>query len=75
MSQISSWNKTPHVSDSSSVHHQEFFTVRTAMVLIMQVCCVYNSALILVASCQQTCMINTTAVCTVMMDREIVRNT
>jgi hypothetical protein len=24
-------NKTLHVSDSSSVHHQEFFTVRTAM--------------------------------------------
>jgi len=26
------WNKTLHVSDSSSVQHQEFFTVHTAMV-------------------------------------------
>jgi len=25
------WNKTLHVSDSSSVHHQEFFTVHTAI--------------------------------------------
>jgi len=24
------WNTTLHVSDSSSVHHQEFFTVHTA---------------------------------------------
>jgi len=26
------WNKTLHVSDSSSAHHQEFFTVHTAVV-------------------------------------------
>jgi len=26
-----------HVSDSSSVHHQEFFTVHTAMVYVIQV--------------------------------------
>ena len=35
------WNdkKTVHVSDSSSVHHQEFFfTVHTAMVYVIQVC-------------------------------------
>jgi len=32
------WNKTLHVSDSSSVHHQEIFTVRTAMVYVIQVC-------------------------------------
>ena len=32
ISQIYFWNKTLHVSDSSSVHHQEFFTVNTAMV-------------------------------------------
>ena len=38
ISQISFWSKTLHVSDSSSVHHQEFFTVHTAMVYIMQVC-------------------------------------
>jgi len=31
-------NKTVHVSDSSSVHHQEFFTVHTAMLYVMQVC-------------------------------------
>jgi hypothetical protein len=32
ISQIYFWNKTLHVSDSSSVHHQEFFTVYTAVV-------------------------------------------
>jgi hypothetical protein len=31
------WNKTQHVSDSSSVHHQEFFTVYTALVYVIQV--------------------------------------
>jgi len=30
--------KTLHVSDSSSVRHQEFFTVHTAMVFVIQVC-------------------------------------
>ena len=32
ISQIYFWNKTLHVSDSSSVHHQEFFNVHTAIV-------------------------------------------
>jgi hypothetical protein len=32
------WNETLHVSDSSSVHHQEFFTVHLAMVYVIQVC-------------------------------------
>ena len=32
ISQIYFWNKTLHVSDSSSFHHQEFFTVHTAVV-------------------------------------------
>jgi len=32
------WNKTLHVSDSSSVHHQEFFTVHTTMVFGIQFC-------------------------------------
>jgi len=32
-----SLNEILHVSDSSSVHHQEFFTVRTAMVYVIQV--------------------------------------
>ena len=31
LSQICFWNKSLHVSDSSSVHHQEFFTVHTAI--------------------------------------------
>ena len=31
------WNKTLQVSDSSSVHHQEFLTVHTAMVYVIQV--------------------------------------
>ena len=30
------WNKTLHVSDSSSVHHHQFFTVHTAMVYAIQ---------------------------------------
>jgi len=28
-------NKTPHVSDSSSVHHQQFFNVHTAMIYVI----------------------------------------
>jgi len=32
------WNKILHVSDSSSVHYQEFFTVDTEMVYIIHVC-------------------------------------
>ena len=35
ISQIYFWNKTLHVSDSSSVHHQELFTVHTAMVYVI----------------------------------------
>jgi len=50
------WNKILHVSDSSSVHHVQFFTVHTAM---------DRFADSLLASCQQTCMTYTTAVCTV----------
>ena len=38
ISQIYFWIETLHVSDSSSVHHQEFFTVHTAMVYVIQVC-------------------------------------
>ena len=38
MSQIYSYNETLHVSDISSVHHQEFFTVHTAMVYVIKVC-------------------------------------
>jgi len=66
--QIYFWNKTPNVSDSSPVHHQEFFTVHTAMVYVIQFadslranlydiyhCCVYSEKLL-------------------MMDRGTVRN-
>jgi len=38
ISHIYFWNKTLHVSDSSSVHHQEFFTAHTAMVCVIQGC-------------------------------------
>jgi hypothetical protein len=34
ISQIYFWNKTLHVSESSSVHHQEFFTVHTTTVYV-----------------------------------------
>jgi len=37
MSQIYFCNKTVHVSDSSSVNYQEFFTVHTAMVHVIEV--------------------------------------
>ena len=73
------WNETLHVSDRSSDHHQEFFTIHSAMVYVTQVCLQLasrirteawagsgrNSVLILLASCQQTCMTYTIAVCTV----------
>jgi hypothetical protein len=32
------WNETLRVSDSSSVHHKELFTVHSAMVYVIQVC-------------------------------------
>jgi len=54
ISQIYFWNKTLHVSDSSSVRHQEFFTAAQD-----------GTVLILLASCQQACMTCTIAVCTV----------
>jgi len=38
ISQIYFRNEALQVSDSSSVHHQEFFTVHTAMVCVIQVC-------------------------------------
>jgi len=80
------WNIKLRVSDSSSVHHQEFFTVHTAMVYVIQVCLQLasririelSSVLILLASCKQTCMSYTIAVYSeklLMMDRGTVRNT
>jgi hypothetical protein len=38
ISQIYSTNETPHISDSSSVHHQEFFTVHTAVIYVIKLC-------------------------------------
>jgi hypothetical protein len=38
ISQIYFGNETLHVSDSSSIHHQELFTVHSAMVYVIQVC-------------------------------------
>jgi len=35
--QIHFWNEILHVSESSSVHHQEFFTLNTAMVYFSQI--------------------------------------
>jgi len=37
LSQIYFRNETLYVSDSSSVHHQEFLNVHTAMVYVIQV--------------------------------------
>ena len=52
------WKETLHVSGSSSVHHQEFFTAHKTMVYVTQ-------AYWQLASCLQTCMTYTIAVCTV----------
>jgi hypothetical protein len=52
------WNKTLHVSGSSSVHHQEFFTVHTAMVYVIHFCWQ-------IVSCQQTFLTYTIVMCTV----------
>ena len=38
LAKIYSWNETLHVSDSSSVHHQDLFTVHTAMLYVIQCC-------------------------------------
>ena len=67
ISQIYSLNETRHVLDSSSVHHQEFFTVHTAMLYVVRVCWQLASRIwmILLASCQQTYMTYTIAVFTV----------
>jgi hypothetical protein len=40
ISQIYFWNRTVRVLDSSSVHHQEFSTVHTAIPLCIVVCTV-----------------------------------
>ena len=40
--QIYFWNKSVHVSESSSVHHQDFFTVHAANLYDIYHCCVYS---------------------------------
>jgi len=52
---------------SSSAHHQDFFTVHLALVYIMQVWWQLSSTFILnvFESCHQTCMTHTSAQCTV----------
>ena len=65
--------ETLHVSDSSSVHHREFFTVHTPMVCHTGLLTAgeqdqdgtVRSILILLTSCLQTCMTYTIGVCTV----------
>ena len=41
------WDKTLHVSESSFVHHQEFFTVHTADLFDIYHCCVYSEELLM----------------------------
>ena len=73
------WHEILHVSDSSSVHHQEFIHCT----LSNGICragpgCNCSSILALLENCLQTCITYTIAECTVnkllMMDRGIVRN-
>jgi len=47
ISQIYFWNKTLHVSDRSSVHHQEVFTVHIANLYDIYHCCVYSEKLLM----------------------------
>jgi len=68
------WNETLHVSDSSSVHHQEFFTVHTAMVYVIQVYWQLTSrirwncsSIVILLASLQACKL-------LMMDRGTVRN-
>jgi hypothetical protein len=57
------WNKTLCVLDSSSLHHQEYFTVHTAMPVFRQLAS--RIILMLLASCLKTGIMYTVAVCTV----------
>jgi len=74
------WIETLHVSDSSSVHHQEFFTVHTAMVYVIQVMLTAceQEQMLLLTSCQHNlydiyhCCVYSEKL--LMMDRETVRN-
>jgi len=62
ISQIYFWIETLHGSDSPSVHHQEFFTVHTANIChtgLLAAC--EQEHLLLLASCQHTCVTYTIA--------------
>ena len=82
ISQIYFWNKTLHISDSFSVYHQEFFTVHTALIYVIQLTSRIRTerpaVLILLASCQQNlydiyhCCVYSEEL--LMIDRETVRN-
>jgi hypothetical protein len=59
-------DETLDVSDNSSVHHQEFFTVHTAMVYVIYVFRQLSSRIrILLESCLQNCTTYKIAVFTV----------
>ena len=47
ISQIYFLNKTLHVSDCFSVHHQQFFTVHTPNLYDIYHCCVYSEKLLI----------------------------
>jgi len=80
------WHETLHVSDSSSVHHQEFIHCTLSNGMSYRFVDSFragpgwncSSLLVLVESCLQTCMTYTIAEGTVnkllMMDRRTVRN-
>jgi hypothetical protein len=68
------WKDNLHVSDSSSVHHREFFTLHTAMVHVIEFgrqlasrirLELTSSILIVLESSLQTCVRYTNSVCTV----------
>jgi hypothetical protein len=61
-------NEILHVSDSSSVHHQELFTVHSAVVYVIEFCRQASTRIRmedLPESCLKTCMTYTIAECTV----------
>jgi len=74
ISQIYFWNTTPHVSDSSSVHHQEFITVNTAIVYVTQVCWQLASSIRMSAHLYDTYHYCVCSEKLLMMDRGTLRN-
>jgi len=74
------WHETLHVSDSSSVHNQEFIhcTLRNGICHTGLWTAFEQEHMLLLESCLQTCMTYTISECTVnkllIMDRGTVRN-